>query len=77
MCVCVFVCVYTYMNICAQGVKKTLLQIINEIMIGTSFIPVVAKRKDRFYSCICTSLTNANTHTQRFFSVSPKSQSGK
>lgn len=62
-CVCVFVCAHAYMNTCDQRGKKILLQIINEIMIGTSFIPVVVKRKDRFYSCVCTSLTGANTHT--------------
>lgn len=60
------------MNICDQGGKKTLLQIFNEIMIGNSFIPVVAKRKDSFYSCICTSLASANTHTHSFFFCIPK-----
>lgn len=80
-CVCVFVCAHMYMNTCDQGDEKILLQIINEIMIGTSFVPVVVKRKDRFYSCTCTTLTTANRHTEVFFffffSVSPKSQSGK
>ena len=73
VCVCVFVCAHAYMNICDQGGKKILLQIINEIMIGTSFIPVVVKKKDRFYSYICTSLTSANTHTEVcFFLCIPK-----
>jgi len=70
MCVCVFVCAHACINICDQGGKKILLQIINEIMIGASFILVVVKRKDRFYSCICTSLTRANTH--RVFFCIPK-----
>lgn len=75
LCVCVCVYAHMYMNTCDQGGKKILLQIINEIMIGTSFTPVVVKRKERFYACVCTSLTSTNT--QRFFSVSPKSQNGK
>lgn len=66
-CVCVFVCAHMYMNTCDQGDEKILLQIINEIMIGTSFVPVVVKRKDRFYSCTCTTLTTANRHTEVFF----------
>lgn len=65
----IYMCVYAhmYMNTCDQGGEKIVLQIINEIVIGTAFIPVVVKRKERFYSCICTSLTSTNTHTEVFF----------
>lgn len=65
-------CVHMYMSTCDQEGKKILLQIINEIVIGTFFIPLAVKRKQRFYSCICASLTSTNAHTQRFSSVSPK-----
>lgn len=57
VCVCGCVCAHMYMNTCDQEGKKILLQIINEIMVGTYFIHVVVKRKKRFYFCICTSLT--------------------
>lgn len=59
-----FVCTHACMNTRDHGGEK-IPQIINEIMIAISFIPVAKIRKDRFYSWICTSLTSANT--QRFF----------
>lgn len=55
------------MNTCDQGGKRILLQIINEIMRGTSFIPVVVERRDEVYSCICTLQTSASTHREDFF----------
>lgn len=68
MCVCARVCT----NACDQGGKKILLQIMNEIIIDIPFIPVLVKRKDGFYSCICVSLDSANTHTEGFFFCIPK-----